>query len=137
MLRDRAYRALIIASALLASACVNSITAPTERQTFRLEVTNPYPKPMNVTVDHIGGVWILGAVPAQKSREFEIRMVQAQSVFVVATPLDGPELLRQAVYLSPACVTRIVLQNTPTAAPIAVTPAPGTYRKSSGPECIV
>jgi hypothetical protein len=94
---------------VLAGACLK-IPPKNNRETYRLAVTNDYPYPMNVTVQHNGGLLLLGVVPPGESREFPLRLWYAQPVSVVATPLDDFLRLRRTVTVAQHCVAHILLQ---------------------------
>ncbi len=111
MFGSRLIHRFLVASILLSGACVPKLLPETNRLTFRIDVTNPFADPMNVTVNHIDGIAILGVVPPHKSRQYQIRMWQAQRVFVIATKKDGVQVLRQVVYLDPGCVAQVVLRD--------------------------
>src|SRR5262245_47033972 len=102
-------RTLLATSVILASACLK-MPPDTRRITSQLEVTNDYPFPMNVTVEHSGGMLLLGVVNPGESREFPLHLWYAQPVSVVATPLDDFLRLRRSVYVASHCTARILLQ---------------------------
>jgi hypothetical protein len=84
-----------------------------------IEVTNPTALELNVTVEHAGGIWALGKLPAFRTRVYEIRLLQDQPVYVVGANIWGLQELRQTVYLSAGCLARVVLVNARSTAPLA------------------
>ena len=113
----------LFACLLLASACTPKLPPETNRRNVLIQVTNPTPVDLNVTVEHVGGVWALGVLPAFRTRTYTIRLLQDQPVYVVGANLWGLEQLRQSVYLNASCLARIVLFNAPTTEPAS---APAT-----------
>jgi hypothetical protein len=118
MMGQRLFR-MLAATCLLASACTPRLAPETNRRNVTIEVTNPTALDLNVTVEHVGGVWALGKLPAFKTRLYQIRLLQDQPVFVVGANLWGLQELRQTVYLSAGCMARVVLVNAPSTAPLA------------------
>ena len=108
----------LLACLLLASACTPKLPPETNRRNVMISVTNPTPADMSVTVEHVGGVWALGILPAFRTKMYEIRLLQDQPVYVVGANLWGLQQLRQSVYLSADCVATIVLFNAPTTATV-------------------
>jgi hypothetical protein len=102
-----------------------------------IEVINPYPMDLSVNVNHLGGVWALGIVRAHQARVFSIYLLQAQPVFVVAADLGSYKEMRQSVYLSSGCYTRVILRNEPAATTVAAAAPPAddhmTTTKGAGP----
>ena len=121
MIGQRLLLKSLLACLLLASACTPHLPPETNRRNVMIQVTNPTPVDLNVTVEHVGGVWALGVLPAFRTRVYNIRLLQDQPVSVVGANLWGLQELRQTVYLNANCVARIVLFNAPTTA--AVVPA--------------
>ena len=111
---------------LLASACTPKLPPETNRRNVMIQVTNPTPVDLNVTVEHAGGVWALGVLPAFRTRVYNIRLLQDQPVYVVGSNLWGLQQLRQTVYLSADCVASIVLFNARTTAPVVPASGPAS-----------
>ena len=131
-------RRLLLTSLLLISACASWNPPEFNRQRVTIEVINPYPDDLSVNINHLGGIWALGIVRAHQARVFNIYLLQDQPVFVLAANLDGYQELRQSVYLSGGCFTRVILKNAPSAIPLAAAPAPPARdheadTKGSGP----
>jgi hypothetical protein len=116
-------RTMLAASVILVSACLK-LPPDSRRITSQLEVTNDYPFPMNVTVQHSGGLLLLGVIPPGESREFPLHLWYAQPVSVVATPLDDFLRLRRSVFVAPHCTARILLQEDVRIGQPVVVPAP-------------
>ena len=127
--------ATLLPSLLLATACASWRPPEFNRERVTIEVVNPFSRDLSVNINHVGGVWALGIVRAHEVRTFNIYLLQDQPVFVLAADLNSYQEMRQSVYLSAGCVTRVVLFNAPAAAPIAAATDDGSPRnsKSSAP----
>jgi len=136
MFRRTPFVATLFSSLVLATACASWNPPEFNRERVTIEVVNPFPKDLNVNIDHLGGIWALGIVPAYHARVFNIYLLQDQPVFVLAANLDGYQEMRQSVYLSGNCITRIVLFNAPAATPLATARAPvAEITKDAGSIC--
>ena len=80
-----------------------------EDANYAIEVTNPMPHAMNVSLNLGTGITALGAVEPNQTRRFEIRNPGTNDIELVATAGAGGHTVRKKVELSRTTVARVNL----------------------------
>lgn len=102
---------LVALSCVFALACSTRPAQIGVDANYIVEVSNPMPHPMNVSLDlGAGQMSALGEVPAGATRRFEIEDPATNDIVLIATDQGRSHEVRKHVELERGTVSRVILE---------------------------
>jgi hypothetical protein len=103
-------RGLLASSLLLAGACAGRVPEGGPERTYYLEVENPMPYAMNVSLDIGKGLQALGSVDANQTRRFTINNPGTDEVKLIAADQGNTHQVQKSIDLDKDQTVRVTLK---------------------------